>query len=170
MKESCYKIHRYPTNNKKDDKGKQAEAHVATIEPHIGKGFTTNQMKILQEMFAGKSNSSGMIFHKNANHINHVDIFKNELHWILNFETSNHISGAKSLFQNLREGDEGHFVRISNGKTYHVKYVGEIQISPTLKLHNIFYIPLLEVNLISIAKLTKLNKYEVIFDSDFCHI
>lgn len=99
-----------------------------TISPLVMQGL---------DLTPGKSNHFSMMPYTYTNVVNSVDTSKHELHWILDSGASYHISRVKSLFQHLRKCDTRNFVRIPNGTTYHIEYVGEFHISPTLYIHNV---------------------------------
>jgi len=59
-------------------------------------------------------------------------------------------------------------ISIADGTLITAAGQGEIQINSFVTLKNVFHVPKLSTNLISIQKLTKDLSYNVIFDSNIC--
>ena len=62
------------------------------------------------------------------------------------------------------------FVQFSNGESIVIAYVGIVQLTTTLTLHNFLYKPSFSFNLIFVSQLTNSLKFSLIFMSILCLI
>lgn len=89
--------------------------------------------------------------------------------WILDTGATNHISFNLSAFTSYHN-----IVPISitlpNGSQLSASISGSVKLTPSLTLHNVLYIPSLNVNLISVAKLSQSNNCFVQFTANSCSI
>ena len=90
--------------------------------------------------------------------------------WFLDSGCSNHMSGIKSIFRDI---DETHKlnVRLGDNKQIQVEGKGTIEVKTNQGkvkyLDNVFYIPTLSHNLLSVGQLID-DGYSVIFDEGSC--
>lgn len=92
--------------------------------------------------------------------------------WFLDSGYSNHMSGIKSIFRDI---DETHKlkVRLGDNKQIQVEEKGTIEVKTNQEkvkyLDNVFFIPTLSHNLLSIGQLID-DRYSVIFNYSSCTI
>lgn len=73
--------------------------------------------------------------------------------WICDTGASQHMCGNISIFINLRPSIYIRRVLIPNGSFFTVKQIGDIIISPTITLKDVYYVPDFKLNLISLYRL-----------------
>lgn len=91
--------------------------------------------------------------------------------WFLDSGCSNHMCGKKNWFYNLDE-TFCDFVKLGNGSRLVVKGKGSVKLRIEGRVHiisNVFYIPKLKNNLLSIGKLQQKN-LAVVFMDDRCKV
>ena len=54
-------------------------------------------------------------------------------------------------------------VKLPNNTIIHVPFIGSVQLSPTLVLHKVYYVPNFHINLVSVSALTQQLHCQVIF-------
>ena len=88
--------------------------------------------------------------------------------WIVDSGATDHMTGNKTIFHNLKFCHEHLKVKVANHVFTRVEGIGTITLSNQLAIHNVLYVPELTCNLISVSKLTKSQICGVIFDDDLC--
>ncbi|KAJ4807357.1 polyprotein [Rhynchospora pubera] len=91
--------------------------------------------------------------------------------WFLDSGCSNHMTGYKDQFTTLDESFK-HHVKLGDNKSIQVEGKGTVSVSTTSGmryLYNVYYIPKLSQNLLSIGQLTE-NGYSVMFEGSTCII
>ena len=92
--------------------------------------------------------------------------------WFLDSGCSNHMSRARSMFQDLDESWKMQ-ARLGDDKKVQVEGKGTIAIKTShvkaKHLHNVFYVPSLAHNMVSIGQLI-INEYYILFDNASCAI
>lgn len=91
--------------------------------------------------------------------------------WFLDSGCSNHMTSKKSLFKSLNENHKIN-VRFGDDKLMQVSGKGTVAIKcngTTKLLHDVYYVPTLSQNLLSIGQLMDIG-YSIIFDDCMCVI
>ncbi|KAI5387065.1 uncharacterized protein LOC127103018 [Lathyrus oleraceus] len=89
--------------------------------------------------------------------------------WISDTGATNHISFDKTAFLTCTNIIHVH-VNLPGGPHITASMSGSVIVSPSLTLHNVLYMPIFHVNLISISKLVSSNNCSVHFTVDTCQI
>ena len=85
--------------------------------------------------------------------------------WILDSGACNNISGNKSAFSSISFPKAPHFVTVANGSKVASQGIGQVSLSPSLKLNFVLFIPHCPYNLISLSQLTCSLNCSVTFDA-----
>jgi hypothetical protein len=91
--------------------------------------------------------------------------------WILDSGCSNHMSGFKHLFEDLDESYKK-AVKLGDDKEIRVKGKGRVVVQAshnTRVLHDVYYIPQLSQNLLSIGQMLE-SSCTIIFEGEICRI
>ena len=83
--------------------------------------------------------------------------------WIVDTGASDHMSPHLHLFKSIRVLKCPIRIKLPDGTSKLVTRVGSIQINTNLTLHNVFYVPDFQVNLLSVGKLLKTQSLIAIF-------
>lgn len=82
--------------------------------------------------------------------------------WIIDSGASDHMTYERSYFTHLSSSHVSS-VTNANGETFPVLGTGSIQITPSLTLHNVLYVPALSHHLISVPQINAQSKCSVTF-------
>ena len=92
--------------------------------------------------------------------------------WLLDSSCSNHMTGNKSLFSSMDSSVVTN-INIGDDSLVPTKGKGIIHVltkkTEKMSIHEVFYVPHLTINLISIGQLLQ-NKYDVRFHDTYCAI
>ncbi|WOH15415.1 hypothetical protein DCAR_0934954 [Daucus carota subsp. sativus] len=88
--------------------------------------------------------------------------------WIIDSGASDHMCGNTIIFHNLRSLDLPVKVGLSDGSVKIVDKMGDIKLSRRLTLYDVLYIDEFNHNLLSVSKLIKTSKINVMFDTKIC--
>ena len=86
--------------------------------------------------------------------------------WIIDSGATYHIFISLSLMHNITKLTTPIIVSLPNDHTTLVTHTGSVQLSHSLTLHNVLYIPTFTYNLISISRLLHKTLYSVTFTHD----
>ena len=89
--------------------------------------------------------------------------------WILDSGATDHMVHSIHFFTSITSSAQIS-VRLPNGDMVKVTHIGTVQVSATLILENVLYIPSFSFNLISISKLTQNPSCCCIFLSHYCFL
>ncbi|XP_014490627.1 uncharacterized protein LOC106753340 [Vigna radiata var. radiata] len=130
--------------------------------------FNKEQMEILQQLISTTpSVQANTVMHKNSEHKALLTSADN-LSWIVDSGASDHMTGNSSLFSTLNSCNSSATVTIADGSKSSIKGVGTVKLSEKLTLNQVFYIPDLKYNLLSVSKLNKDLKCLTVFESNLC--
>lgn len=184
--DTCFIKHGYPLGFKNKTKGngfssqQSATTNNASETPALGSSSTNPSYDLTQEQY---NNILALLQHSKpvstANSVSTSPLVLNSLSstangkspslWILDTGATDHISFNLSAFTSYHN-----IVPISvtllNGSQLSASISGSIKLTPSLTLHNVLYIPSFNVNLISVAKLSKSNNCFVQFTANSCII
>ena len=88
--------------------------------------------------------------------------------WIIDSGASDHMTDNYNLFSSYIPCAGNYKVRIADGSFSPVAGKGSIQISDSITLESVLYVPKLSCNLLSISQLTKDSNCSVIFSPTNC--
>lgn len=91
-----------------------------------------------------------------------ISNFVGEDTWIVNSGTFDHMTYDRSYFTHLSSSIVSS-VTNANGEAFPVLGIGSVQLTPSLTLHNMLYVPALSHHLISVLQLNSQSKCSVIF-------
>lgn len=94
--------------------------------------------------------------------------YGNEI-WVLDTGAIDHIVHSITLFAKITTSTST-FVQLPNDEKTIVTHMGTIQVTSTLVLENVLFVPSFNFNLISVSKLTKSLSRCVVFLSTYCFI
>ena len=75
--------------------------------------------------------------------------------WVFDSGATDNITGNKSLFSSLSFPNPLPFVTLADGSRVSSHGVGTVKLFPSLTINNVFYVPRLPFNLLSISRLTR---------------
>ncbi|XP_074291707.1 uncharacterized protein LOC141618491 [Silene latifolia] len=146
----------------------------ATTSPVIDASFV---QAVAKELFklqsqnftdtAGSSQFSGTLLAASA-HINNSCII--DRNWINDSGASDHMTYSLSNFKTIRQLIKPLSITLPDGLFKHVKFIGSVQITDGLTLHNVLYLPDFKHNLISLGKLLHNVRLCAKFSPDGCVI
>nr|AFP55546.1 gag-pol polyprotein [Rosa rugosa] len=82
--------------------------------------------------------------------------------WIIDSGASDHMTYDKSFFVSMSSPSISH-VSNANGVSFPVLGIGSIQVTPSIVLHDVLYVPSLSHHLLSVSQLNSQNKCSVTF-------
>ncbi|KAF5445279.1 hypothetical protein F2P56_034343 [Juglans regia] len=99
---------------------------------------------------------------------NIVSSFKNHSSWILDTGATDHMIYSPHFFNSIHLSTKPSLVHLPNGQYVPIVFTGDVTFSPDITLHNAFYVPSFNVNLIFASKLTKENSIGLFFFQSKC--
>lgn len=165
IKADCYK------KKREEGQGKQGvECHYCHKIGHVQadcykKKREEQQINVVEEK-GNEKNTETMLFMTKTDEKSDVSQV-----WFLDSGCSNHMSGYKHLFEELDESYKKP-VRLGNDKEIQVEGIGKVAVQTanhTRFLHNVYYIPQLSQNLLSIGQMMD-NGYVIKFEGNTCKI
>ena len=103
------------------------------------------------------SGTPSFSFYINASHRVYDDS------WIIDSSATDHMTSKSQLFHTYTPSPSNKKITVANGSLATVAGFGDIYITPTLIIKNVFHVPKLSANLVSIKKLTHDLKCYAIF-------
>lgn len=91
-----------------------------------------------------------------------------DTHWLIDSGASRHISGSLHLFTNLRQAHANSTISLPDGTIKYVSHLVDIVLSSKLILKDVLYVPSLNYNFLSVARLAAADKLQFQFDSSQC--
>ena len=172
----CFELHGYPAWYK-GRRGKDArnqsrggvqpgrgQANAAATRPFVGSNnntripsLSTEQFQKLLTMLDRSSNSTEKLSSKNYTSPT----------WILDSEASSHMTGRKELLRELKD-TASMLVSLPNGAKTVSTIVGRARLSPKIALTDVFYVPNITCNLISIRQLIYAINCQITFANALC--
>ncbi|CAM8951616.1 unnamed protein product [Rhodiola kirilowii] len=196
-KETCYKIHGYPTNYKSQrtqntgsKNSNKSVANAAVTCPVSDAGDSGGNNKSENAAGEGSTSMSSVQFtndqlarlfsllnqssNEGTQHIAGIACltsYKTSKDiWTIDSGATDHITSNSHLLIDLRPLDNCHEVTMPNGQTTKVTHIGTCVISDHLMLKDVLLVPAFEFNLLSVGKLIKDNGCSVHFVNDKCYI
>ncbi|KAJ9538263.1 LOW QUALITY PROTEIN: hypothetical protein OSB04_030996 [Centaurea solstitialis] len=97
--------------------------------------------------------------------------FYSSLPWIIDSGTTQHMTSSVSQLENVIDiSDLSLKVKHPNGTFATIHKVGNKRVTPNITLFDVLVVPEFDVNLLSVHKLVRDSKLQVVFDEDTCHI
>lgn len=90
-------------------------------------------------------------------------------HWVVDFGATDHITHSLHNFVSNHTISPV-FMSLPNGQKTIATIYGTVQLSPSLILHDVYYIPTFHVNFISVTQLLDTTIYDVFFTINGCFI
>ncbi|KAL2230672.1 UNVERIFIED_CONTAM: Retrovirus-related Pol polyprotein from transposon RE1 [Sesamum indicum] len=88
--------------------------------------------------------------------------------WIIGSGASAHMCASIENFKTFHSLNSDISVKLPNGSSQQVKFVGEVHISENLILKHVLYVPAFRHNLLSVSKLCEDDRYSVHFTNHTC--
>ena len=87
--------------------------------------------------------------------------------WVVDSGANQHMTKIDSCLTDLMDVSDlklrvGH----PNGSFANISKIGNLKISDTITLHDVLFVPEFDVNLMSVHKLTRDNRFQVVFDEN----
>ena len=92
----------------------------------------------------------------------HVSDFTGSDTWIIDSGATDHMTYDKSFFVSMSSPSISH-VSNANGVSFPVLGIGSIQVTPSIVLHDVLYVPSLSHHLLSVSQINSQNKCSVTF-------
>lgn len=90
--------------------------------------------------------------------------------WIVDSGASDHMACSLSLLHNIKPAPSHFTIKLPTGATAHITHIGDTILSCGLVLLNVLFVPQFTHNLLSVTKLSKDNKCDVLFGEQKCLI
>ena len=165
MHETC-KLHGKPQNWKKKNGGDSRAFQVSNEDQgnqvfSDKLPFTKEQIdslcKLLQSLSPTINSSSSCSLVQKGNYLTTslYSVKPNSIcPWIIDSGATDHMTGSSKLFSSYNPCARNQKIKITDGSFSAIAGKGLIVISPSITLHNVFYVPNLLCNLLSISKIT----------------
>ena len=166
MRETCWKLHGKPPNWKKKNGG---DGHVFQVSNEDQRNqvfsdklpFTKKQIgnlcKLLQSSNPTVNPSSSCSLAQKSNYLT-VSLYSvkpnSNCPWIIDSGATDHMTRSSKLFSACRPCAGNQKIKIVDGSLLAIPRKGLVIISPSITLHNVFHVPNLLCNLLSISKIT----------------
>ncbi|KAJ4789254.1 polyprotein [Rhynchospora pubera] len=168
----CYYCHKFghvqaDCYKKQREEGQDIECYYCHKLGHVQADCYKKKREEGQASFVEEKNNQPRLF------IAKIDEESEVSHiWFLDSGCSNHMTGFKHLFEELDETYKK-TVKLGDNKDIHVEGKGIVVVQTnnhnTRMLHNVYYIPQLSQNLLSIGQMMD-NGYTISFKGDNCRI
>lgn len=161
--ETCWQLH--PELKQSRNPGNQeAFAKVASGSPFNKEQLEALQQLISQASLKPSSTASSNVAHQGTA----LHVLADDTTWIVDSGASDHMTGNKVLFSSLTVPKQTISVTIADGSKSTVKGIGVVKISENITLNQVFYIPNLHFNLLSVRKLNKDLNCFTVFNANSC--
>lgn len=183
--EKFYKLIGYPKDFKPKSEFNKSST-VSTVSPHISDSanvsavssdksdhhfLTNDQYTKLMSLLYEKELSEGVPVNANMAGMFCNNVFFNKEKWIIDSGASQHMTASESHLSDLVDVSKLNLrVDHPNGSTAKIDKIGNINMSNSIGLSDVFVIPEFHVSLLSVHKICKENKCKVIFDENNCFI
>ena len=191
--EKCFKIIGYPKDykpksdsNNFNNQNKHYSANLSTNQtessmsndhssPSVCHLLTEDQYSKFLRLIGDKqgvdegtasANMAGISYHS---HVSHNPSFQSK--WVVDSGANQHMVAAESrLVDAVDVSNLDLKVRHPNGTTAHISKIGNVHLSKSLTLFDVFDVPDFNVNLLSVYKLCKDSRCQVTFNENECLI
>ena len=169
-KAKCWKLHGKPADwvpkhiRDREQSGNTASAKVDDAAPE--NPFTKAQLDHLTKLMSS-SNVRSSLMAQSGNTSSHFTDLSCEP-WIIDSGASDHMTGSRRLLTSYSPCTHPRSVKIANGSMLTILGTGTVELSPTLCLKNVLYVPKFSCNLLSISQLTAEQNLTAIFNSASC--
>ncbi|KAL2898459.1 Retrovirus-related Pol polyprotein from transposon TNT 1-94 [Bienertia sinuspersici] len=122
-------------------------------------------MQLLQQQNAAISpaNFAGITYSSNA----FLKLF-DQTSWIINSGASDHICCNIALFSTINTLKQPLRIGLPDGNIKYINQIGSVQLTPSITLYNVLFVPDFKHNLLSIGRLLDHNKLIACFHSNSC--
>ncbi|KAL4591437.1 hypothetical protein LXL04_004402 [Taraxacum kok-saghyz] len=175
--ERCYKLVGYPKNfkprsdNQSNNFGGKStiDSNFSNSDSPVNHQLTDEQLSKLLCLINDKPNSSsgedftanmaGICMNSKSSTISRT--------WVVDSGANQHMTKIDSCLTDLMDVSDlklrvGH----PNGSFANISKIGNLKISDTITLHDVLFVPDFDVNLMSVHKLTRDNRFQVVFDEN----
>ncbi|GMI65892.1 hypothetical protein HRI_000258500 [Hibiscus trionum] len=187
IKDRCYKLHGFPpgyTSCTKQNSVNPARANASVDVPSQDQvsndSLSANQCQQLIEMLTSQLHAASQ-FDNSGNVASSLAMQGNSLFyvnslstadincWIIDSGASRHVCRSKKLFSFLKPISGG-TIMLPNKTIVPVQFSGDVQVSSTLLLRDVLFVPQFSFNLIVVSCLLKDSNVNVLFKDDCCLI
>ncbi|GKB75768.1 ribonuclease H-like domain-containing protein [Tanacetum coccineum] len=186
-KDECFELVGYSPNFKKNTGFNKTFASNSDVagnrDQSSSNSFTDEQYKRLMDLISDKTGSSSMPANiagincvsfcssRFFNHNSNIRSYKLYIGWIIDSGASQHMNYTiLNMFNVVEVSKLNMTVGHPNGTKAVVTHVGSLRLTDKIVIHDVLVVPGYEVSLLSVHKLSKDNKYRVIFDENVCVI
>ncbi|KAK4402749.1 Retrovirus-related Pol polyprotein from transposon RE1 [Sesamum angolense] len=195
-KDSCFKLHGVPewytslTDQKKKGAG-GGKGFVANVDVkqqseqgtqlNVAANQSSNMSALVSELLkmvkSANTQPTDPLHVDYANYVEYNKDFAGNIstpnvldlsYWIIDTGATNHICGDITLFQSYTTPTHNQFIILPDGSKKIVMYTGTIQLSTTIVLDHVLYIPGFSVNLLSVSQLCASNSVSFSFFEKCC--
>ncbi|KAL5840222.1 hypothetical protein ACOSQ4_012830 [Xanthoceras sorbifolium] len=160
-KDTCWKLYGKPADWKPPSRfsnNKERQGHTAAADsgtPSTPSLFSQEQLDLLQKMF-GQSITGTAALAQSGNTLTALSVKQVKTRpWIVDSGASDQMTSDSSLISYFQPCSNGLTVKIADGSVSQVTGTGSVNISDSLILKSVLFVPKLDCNLLSITKLTK---------------
>ncbi|KZV22300.1 hypothetical protein F511_17902 [Dorcoceras hygrometricum] len=177
-KDTCWEIHGKPANwqSRKQSDRRSFQAHSVQEQPSSSRTstpFTAEQIEQL-EKYCRLLRETALTPPVGSCSVTQSGIIYSTLisapspSWIIDSGASDHMTGNLNSFCSYTPCNSDMTVRIADGSLSRIHGIGDINVSRDITLKNVFHVPSLKCNLISVSKLTRDCHCRANFSSGSC--
>ncbi|XP_075083245.1 uncharacterized protein LOC142166996 [Nicotiana tabacum] len=180
LKQSCYKIARYPPNfkSKKKDQNTGGRTYVnnattsemkqEVMMPTQGNFFAEEHYKQLVNLLQ-KTNTSDCSTNTACIIVLMVNVVANDHVWIVDSGATHHVTHCKNALSNLKRADNRtDVVQLPTGNKADITHTEDAVVLGDKSIEGVLYVPDFKFNILLVSKLTKQLCCSVGFYPDFC--
>ncbi|KAL2243773.1 UNVERIFIED_CONTAM: Retrovirus-related Pol polyprotein from transposon TNT 1-94 [Sesamum indicum] len=179
--DTCFQLHGIPdwykSLNEKKKKGRAFTANIDVKDEGVPDNATRMMTQLIQLLTKVNAPSDPITSH--TNFVQFEEEFAGNTakptgiglsSWIIDTGATNHVCANIASFHSFAKPATPHFIHLPDGSKSAVTYVGSVQLSDKITLHNVFFVPQFSVNLISVSQLCTHTSFQLLFTKESCFL